>query len=106
MGNHFDRQPAILPLLEAQAVQSPLVLETGWMVIGHVDEFVQFMPFNKTLGFTVAIADNHSAMDVLQSARAAVGGRHPRHQLQQHRGRRELLPRSRGHGHDGRRATD
>ncbi|KAK7906588.1 hypothetical protein PG985_016325 [Apiospora marii] len=56
MGKHFDRRTAILPFLEAPAVQSPLLLETGWMVIGHVDEFVQFLPFNNSLGFTVAIA--------------------------------------------------
>ncbi|KAK8100136.1 hypothetical protein PG999_010510 [Apiospora kogelbergensis] len=75
MGKHFERMPAILPFLHAQGVQSPLILETGWMVIGHVDEFVQFLPFNNSLGFTIAIADTHSALDLLRGVQKAGSGK-------------------------------
>ncbi|KAK6851338.1 hypothetical protein PG995_012460 [Apiospora arundinis] len=75
MGKHFDRMPAIVPFLEAQGVQSPLILETGWMVIGHVDEFVQFLPFNNSLGFTIAIADTHSALEMLKGVQASGNGK-------------------------------
>ncbi|KAK8869105.1 Protein-arginine deiminase type-3 [Apiospora arundinis] len=75
MGKHFDRMPAIVPFLEAQRVQSPLILETGWMVIGHVDEFVQFLPFNNSLGFTIAIADTHSALEMLKGVQASGNGK-------------------------------
>ncbi|KAK6819324.1 hypothetical protein PG987_015807 [Apiospora arundinis] len=67
--------PAIVPFLEAQRVQSPLILETGWMVIGHVDEFVQFLPFNNSLGFTIAIADTHSALEMLKGVQASGNGK-------------------------------
>ncbi|MFG2556852.1 glycosyltransferase [Streptomyces sp. NPDC048581] len=30
--------------LKAQQAQDPRVLDTGWLAIGHVDEFVQFLP--------------------------------------------------------------
>lgn len=45
MGKHFDRLPAknMLDFLQGQRLQTPLILETGWLVIGHVDEFVQFL---------------------------------------------------------------
>ncbi|KAI1663533.1 Arginine deiminase type-3 [Pyrenophora tritici-repentis] len=41
MGKHFKMLPAaaILDFLHAQQLQSPLILETGWLLIGHVDEF-------------------------------------------------------------------
>lgn len=74
MGKHFDRMPAILPFLESQGVQSPLILETGWLIIGHVDEFVQFLPYNNSLGFTIAIADTHSAFEVLKDVQKAGKG--------------------------------
>jgi protein-arginine deiminase len=74
MGKHFERMPALLPFLESQGVQSPLILETGWLVIGHVDEFVQFLPYNNSLGFTIAIADTKSAFDILKSVQKAGKG--------------------------------
>lgn len=47
MGKHFDRLPAksMLDFLQGQRLQAPLILETGWLVIGHVDVFVQFLPY-------------------------------------------------------------
>ncbi|KAL3465534.1 hypothetical protein BJX64DRAFT_297221 [Aspergillus heterothallicus] len=69
MDKHFDQLPAraLLDFFYAQQVQTPLVLETGWLLIGHVDEFVQFLPYNNDLGFTISIADTESAiiLDVL-----------------------------------------
>ncbi|GJC77444.1 protein-arginine deiminase type-3 [Colletotrichum liriopes] len=70
-GKHFEKYPAkaMTAFLEGQELQKPLMLETGWLAIGHVDEFVQFLPSNKTgLGFTIAIADTKSALEVLKNA--------------------------------------
>ncbi|KAL7773117.1 hypothetical protein CFE70_003081 [Pyrenophora teres f. teres 0-1] len=47
-------------------LQSPFILEAGWLVIGHVDEFVQFLPYKNELGFTIAIADTRSGLDLLK----------------------------------------
>jgi protein-arginine deiminase len=43
MGKHFQRLPdaSLLGILDGRKLQSPLILETGWLKIDHVDEFVQ-----------------------------------------------------------------
>lgn len=68
MGKHFEKEPAaaVLNFLYDQQLQSPLLLETGWLLIGHVDEFVQFLPYDNELGFTIAIADTVSGMNMLK----------------------------------------
>lgn len=66
MGKHFARMPAILDFLYGQQLQAPLILEAGWLLIGHVDEFVQFLPYDNKLGFTVAIADTRSGINLLK----------------------------------------
>ncbi|RSL52938.1 hypothetical protein CEP53_007919 [Fusarium sp. AF-6] len=71
MGKHFERKPAkaLLDFLSVQGLQTPLLLETGWLAIGHVDEFVQFLPYDNELGFTISIADTRSAFDILQKVK-------------------------------------
>ncbi|PFH59099.1 hypothetical protein XA68_12814 [Ophiocordyceps unilateralis] len=68
MGKHFGDMPAksILGFLHGQRLQPPLLLETGWLLVGHVDEFVQFVPYENDLGFTIAIADTRSAVRLMQ----------------------------------------
>ncbi|KAL2857163.1 hypothetical protein BJY01DRAFT_202900 [Aspergillus pseudoustus] len=72
MGKHFDQLPAkaLLDFLYAQQVQSPLILEAGWLLVGHVDEFVQFIPYDNDLGFTISIADTESAIELLKDLQA------------------------------------
>lgn len=76
VGKHFDRLPAknMLDFLEGQRLQKPLILESGWLIIGHVDEFVQFLPFDSELGFTISISDTKSAIDLLKKASSAGHG--------------------------------
>ncbi|KAM0334437.1 hypothetical protein ACHAQA_001463 [Verticillium albo-atrum] len=68
MGKHFEALPAkgLLDFLHGQSVQSPFLLETGWLLIGHVDEFVQFLPFDNELGWTIGITDTRSGIDLLK----------------------------------------
>ncbi|KAI8170262.1 Protein-arginine deiminase type-2 [Colletotrichum sp. SAR 10_65] len=76
-GKHYDKMPAAatIAFLEGQELQKPLFLESGWLIIGHVDEFVQFLPSNETgLGFTIGIADTTSALDLLRNTSAAGHG--------------------------------
>ncbi|KAL2808605.1 hypothetical protein BJX63DRAFT_424483 [Aspergillus granulosus] len=79
MGKHFGQLPAkaLLDFLYAQQVQSPLILETGWLLVGHVDEFVQFLPFHNELGFTISIADTTSAIELLEDLEANGHGETP-----------------------------
>ncbi|RSL50110.1 hypothetical protein CEP53_008923 [Fusarium sp. AF-6] len=69
-GKHFDNYPAesMIKFLEAQGVQKPLILEVGWLAVGHVDEVVQFVPYDNELGFTIAIVDTISAFSLLENA--------------------------------------
>lgn len=48
MGARFGAYPAdsMVTFLRSQGQQSPLFLETGWLLIGHVDEMVQYLPTN------------------------------------------------------------
>ncbi|KXS19703.1 hypothetical protein M427DRAFT_28641 [Gonapodya prolifera JEL478] len=77
MGKHHDLLPSegMLGFLQSQwdGIQDPLNLETAWLAIGHVDEFVQLLPKNNSLGFTIGDADNKSALEVLRKAEK--GGR-------------------------------
>ncbi|RSM08121.1 hypothetical protein CEP52_004814 [Fusarium oligoseptatum] len=68
-GKHFYNYPAesMIKFLEAQGVQKPLVLEVGWLAVGHVDEVVQFVPYDNELGFTIAIVDTISAFNLLEN---------------------------------------
>jgi protein-arginine deiminase len=79
MGQHFGKYPAdsMVKFLQSQKAQSPLFLETGWLAVGHVDEMVQFLPANTTLGFTIAVADTTSAISLLRNANTSGHGNTP-----------------------------
>jgi protein-arginine deiminase len=76
MGKDFQRLPAaaMLDILNRQQAQNPLLLETCWLLIGHVDEFVQFLSFDNDLGFMIAIADTKSGWDLLKQLQASGSG--------------------------------
>ncbi|RDW63040.1 protein-arginine deiminase domain-containing protein [Aspergillus mulundensis] len=67
-GTHFDQLPAqsVRSLIAGQGVQNTLYLEAGWLKVGHVDEFVQFVPYDNSLGFTIAIASPDAALRILR----------------------------------------
>jgi protein-arginine deiminase len=79
MGTHFGTYPAesMLKFLQSQQAQTPLFLETGWLGVGHVDEMVQFLPANTSLGFTIAVADTTSAIALLRNANVSGHGTTP-----------------------------
>lgn len=76
LGKHFDKYPAqlFINFLEAQGEQTPLFLEVGWLVAGHIDEMVQFLPHNNTLGFKMAIPDTRSALGIFRKLNTAGRG--------------------------------
>ncbi|MEM9694527.1 MAG: protein-arginine deiminase family protein, partial [Myxococcota bacterium] len=58
-GRHLA--PALLQdtrrLFEAQGLQSPIALPTGWLGVGHIDEAISFLPMRDApLGFRVLVA--------------------------------------------------
>ncbi|KAF3051090.1 hypothetical protein E8E11_001616 [Didymella keratinophila] len=64
----------MLDFLHGQQMQPQLLLETGWLLIGHVDEFVQFLPYKNSLWFTISIADTWSGLSMLEDLQAAGQG--------------------------------
>ncbi|KAM4054316.1 protein-arginine deiminase (PAD) domain-containing protein [Hirsutella rhossiliensis] len=60
--------PSLVTFLESQGAQAPLFLEADWLAAGHVDEMVQFLPYDNDLGFTVAVPDTNAALEMLKSA--------------------------------------
>lgn len=59
---------------DAQTVQAPIVLDTSWLIIAHVDEFLQFLPADNKRGWTIAVKDVPSALAILRDAEASGHG--------------------------------
>jgi protein-arginine deiminase len=65
----------MLAMLRAQSVQAPLLLDTGWLRVGHVDEFVQFLPASTPRGWRIGVADPDRGLALLRDAERAGHGR-------------------------------
>lgn len=66
MGSHGTKSPHDLEYMRAQEVQSPLLLDTEWLAVGHVDEFVQFVPANTTRGWAIVVDDPEAGLELLR----------------------------------------
>jgi protein-arginine deiminase len=66
---------AMRTLLKSQGLQEPLLLDTSWLGVGHVDEFVQFLPADTPRGWRIGVADPRAGLRLLRDAqRAGHGG--------------------------------
>lgn len=75
---HSPIKEEMRALLEGQGLQSPVKLDTGWLLVGHVDEFMSFIPDTSgTHGFKIAFANPELAVDIVRSTQAT----HPRTEL-------------------------
>ncbi|WKX73301.1 protein-arginine deiminase domain-containing protein [Streptomyces sp. XD-27] len=70
----FKPAKAMRTLLASQGMQDPLLLDTSWLHVGHVDEFVQFLPADTPRGWRIAVADPEAGMRLLKDAKAAGHG--------------------------------
>ncbi|WP_234329608.1 protein-arginine deiminase domain-containing protein [Streptomyces viridochromogenes] len=61
-------------LLKSQGLQDPMLLDTSWLEVGHVDEFVQFLPADTPRGWRIGIADPEAGLQMLRDARRAGHG--------------------------------
>lgn len=77
MGAFGDRTPKIFPLLEAQQTQAPLALDTSWLFVGHVDEFLQFLPVDSERGWVLMADDPLAGLEILSRASEAGHGSKP-----------------------------
>lgn len=62
-------------LLASQGLQNPLLLDTSWLGVGHVDEFVQFLPADTPRGWRIGIADPQAGLRLLRDAKRYGHGR-------------------------------
>ncbi|AWI31971.1 protein-arginine deiminase domain-containing protein [Streptomyces tirandamycinicus] len=65
---------AMRTLLKSQGLQDPLLLDTSWLHVGHVDEFVQFLPADTPRGWRIGVADPEAGLRLLREAREAGHG--------------------------------
>ncbi|KAB1140573.1 hypothetical protein F7R91_35405 [Streptomyces luteolifulvus] len=71
---HLKPVKAMRTMLASQGMQNPLLLDTSWLHVGHVDEFVQFLPADTPRGWRIAVADPDAGMRLLKDAKAAGHG--------------------------------
>lgn len=58
--------PAVMAFLEAQGLQwPPIEVDTSWLIIGHVDEVVNFVPARNRSGFKVLLPSPQAARNLL-----------------------------------------
>ncbi|MFJ8466643.1 protein-arginine deiminase domain-containing protein [Streptomyces swartbergensis] len=56
-------------MLKSQGLQDPLLLDTSWLGVGHVDEFVQFLPADTPRGWRLGVADPQAGLKLLRDAK-------------------------------------
>lgn len=60
-------------LLDAQQVQAPMVLDVSWLCVGHVDEYMSFVPDDSApRGFRLLYADTRAGRALLASVDPAL----------------------------------
>ncbi|UKZ79920.1 hypothetical protein TrVFT333_007683 [Trichoderma virens FT-333] len=69
-GSHGKSLPHLYDYLKAQEIQSPIILDVDWLAVGHVDEIVQFIPFESSpYGWALYIADPIGGINILEQAK-------------------------------------
>ncbi|WP_338044971.1 protein-arginine deiminase family protein, partial [Myxococcus vastator] len=66
----YQPDPSFTKLLEAQAVQPPIYVDTSWLFVDHVDETFTFLPAPTPRGWMALVADPALARRMLQDAQA------------------------------------
>lgn len=74
LGNHKEQKHHIYPFLQAQETQGPVLLDTDWLAIGHVDEFLQFLPAGNERGWVLMADDPRAAIKMLKDIQTAGHG--------------------------------
>ncbi|MBI5533296.1 MAG: protein-arginine deiminase [Deltaproteobacteria bacterium] len=62
----FFPDPKMTKLMEAQAVQPPIYIDTSWLLVGHVDETISFAKASSPRGWIVLANDARLAKKMLE----------------------------------------
>ncbi|KAG5294838.1 arginine deiminase type-3 [Histoplasma ohiense] len=71
LGTHGAQKPYILEYMLAQEIQDPLLLDTNWLAVGYVDEILQFLPANNSLGWVMLVPDPQAGLAILRKTQSA-----------------------------------
>ncbi|KAF7557006.1 hypothetical protein G7Z17_g1007 [Cylindrodendrum hubeiense] len=74
MGQWNGDHPLMFSFLTAQESQAPLALDTEWLGVGHVDEFLQFLPADNKRGWVLLADDPRAGLQLLKKASAGGHG--------------------------------
>lgn len=66
--SEFFCDPSFLKMWEDQGMQEPVYVDTAWLLVGHVDETITFVPMNNERGWTIAANDAALAKSMLEQA--------------------------------------
>lgn len=70
----FRPDASFARMLDAQVVQKPLLVDTSWLLVGHVDETMSFVKTDTPRGWKLLVNDPTMARKMLESARDAGHG--------------------------------
>ncbi|HEY2368356.1 MAG TPA: protein-arginine deiminase family protein [Polyangiaceae bacterium] len=70
----FGPDPTFIKMMESQAVQPPVYIDTSWLEVGHVDETISFVKTNSPRGWTILVNDPAMAKKMLQDQSTAGNG--------------------------------
>jgi protein-arginine deiminase len=73
-GGRRTPDPTFTRMLRAQGTQRPVVIDTSWLAVGHIDEIMSFVPIKSRRGWTIAVEDPRAGIRLLQRLRAAGDG--------------------------------
>jgi protein-arginine deiminase len=71
-GNQPD--PSFVKMLESQGYQDPITVDSSWLAVGHVDEFINFVPAPNERGWTMAVSSPDAALGILRDAQLKGNG--------------------------------
>ncbi|MFI9046119.1 protein-arginine deiminase family protein [Streptomyces sp. NPDC053427] len=75
-GGMESPDPSFLRMLAAQGYQRPIALDTSWLGVGHIDEFLSFVPARNARGWVAVVADPGLGRKLLSDlAKHGQGGR-------------------------------
>jgi protein-arginine deiminase len=70
----FRPDPSVTTLLNSQGVQPVVTVDTSWLLVGHVDETISFIPAATSRGWVALVNDPALARSMLQQQQAAGRG--------------------------------
>ncbi|MFF8615334.1 protein-arginine deiminase family protein [Streptomyces sp. NPDC015350] len=75
-GGPESPDPSFLRMLAAQGYQRPVAVDTSWLGVGHIDEFLSFVPARNARGWVAVVADPVLGRNLLSDlAKRGGGGR-------------------------------